>query len=170
MRSPRFFLTYINAFSFSVFQLCGMKTETLENLRRTDTAGPSPDNVSKLTFAIAGISISLFMMNLDTSIVSAGLPTMIKSLKTSFASGQWFVLVYLLVLTAFITAAGRLGDMVGKRKLYLSGIAIFTIASLLCGLSNSATLFILFRGLQGLGAALILALSMAIATDRKSVV
>lgn len=142
-----------------------MKTETLENLPRTDTTAPSPDNASKLTFAIAGISISLFMMNLDTSIVSVGLPTMIKSLKTSFASAQWFVLVYLLVLTAFITAAGRLGDMVGKRKLYLSGIAIFTMASLLCGLSGSAALFILFRGLQGLGAALILALSMAIATE-----
>lgn len=104
-------------------------------------------------------------MNLDTSIVSVGLPTMIKSLKTTFASAQWFVLAYLLVLTALITAAGRLGDIVGKKKLYLAGVSIFTIASLLCGVSNSATLFILFRGLQGLGAALILALSMAIATE-----
>lgn len=120
---------------------------------------------SYLPLAIAGISISLFMMNLDTSIVSVGLPTMIKSLKTTFTSAQWFVLVYLLVLTALITAAGRLGDMVGKKKLYLAGIAIFTLASLLCGIANSATLFILFRGVQGLGAALILALSMALATE-----
>lgn len=104
-------------------------------------------------------------MNLDTSIVSVGLPTMIKSFKTTFASAQWFVLSYLLVLTALITIAGRLGDIVGKKKLYLTGIAIFTTASLLCGVSNSAALFILFRGLQGLGAALILALSMAIATE-----
>jgi MFS family permease len=105
------------------------------------------------------------MMNLDTSIVSVGLPTMIKSLKTDFSSAQWFVLVYLLVLTALITVAGRLGDMVGKKKLYLAGIVIFTMASLLCGLANSAALLILFRGLQGLGAALILALGMAIATE-----
>lgn len=142
-----------------------MKTETLESLSRIDITENSTDNVSKLKIAIAGISIGLFMMNLDTSIVSVGLPTMIKSLKTTFASAQWFVLAYLLVLTALITAAGRLGDIVGKKKLYLAGIAIFTIASLLCGISNSATLFILFRGLQGLGAALILALSMAIATE-----
>jgi len=141
-----------------------MKTGTLESLPSTNMVENYTDNVSKVKIAIAGISISLFMMNLDTSIVSVGLPTMIKSLKTTFASAQWFVLAYLLVLTALITAAGRLGDIAGKKKLYLAGIAIFTIASLLCGVSNSATLFILFRGLQGLGAALILALSMAIAT------
>jgi len=142
-----------------------MKTETLADVPGTDIAEKASGNVSTLKFAIAGISISLFMMNLDTSIVSVGLPTMIKSLKTTFASAQWFVLAYLLVLTALITAAGRLGDIVGKKKLYLAGIAIFTIASLLCGISNSAIFFILFRGLQGLGAALILALSMAIATE-----
>ena len=104
-------------------------------------------------------------MNLDTSIVSVGLPTMIKSFNTAFASAQWFVLIYLLVLTALITAAGRLGDIVGKKQLYLAGIAIFTTASLLCGVSNSAALFILFRGLQGLGAAFILSLSIAIVTE-----
>ena len=160
-----YFLTYINAYPFSDLQFCGMKTETLESLHITDIAENPAGNTSKLKIAIAGISISLFMMNLDTSIVSVGLPTMIKSLKTTFASAQWFVLAYLLVLTALITTAGRLGDIVGKKKLYLAGIAIFTIASFLCGISNSAILFILFRGVQGLGAALLLALSMAIATE-----
>lgn len=159
---PFHFLTHINAYSFSVFQFCRMKTESLHNIGIAENI---TGNVSKLKIAIAGISISLFMMNLDTSIVSIGLPTMIKSLKTTFASAQWFVLAYLLVLTALITAAGRLGDIIGKKKLYLAGIAIFTMASLLCGVSHSATLFILFRGLQGLGASLILALSMAIATE-----
>ncbi|MEO3404153.1 MFS transporter [Mucilaginibacter sp. CAU 1740] len=142
-----------------------MKTGTLQASHHTDIEAGADHKISGLNLAIAGISISLFMMNLDTSIVSVGLPTMIKTLKTTFASAQWFVLVYLLVLTALITAAGRLGDIIGKKKLYLAGIAIFTTASLLCGLSNSATLFIIFRGLQGLGAALILALSMAIATE-----
>lgn len=122
-------------------------------------------DTTRLNYAIAGISISLFMMNLDTSIVSVGLPTMIKNLKTTFAAAEWFVLVYLLVLTALITAAGRLGDMMGKKRLYLAGIVLFTTASLFCGLSGSAASFIVFRGLQGLGAALILALSMAIATE-----
>lgn len=142
-----------------------MKTETLETLHNADIEARADNNIANLNIAIAGISISLFMMNLDTSIVSVGLPTMIKTLKTTFAAAQWFVLAYLLVLTALITAAGRLGDIVGKKKLYLAGIVIFTVASLLCGLSSSATLFIGFRGLQGVGAALILALSMAIATE-----
>ena len=104
-------------------------------------------------------------MNLDTSIVSVGLPTIIKNLNTTFASGQWFVLIYLLVLTALITAAGRLGDMVGKKKLFLYGISIFTMASLLCGLSCNAAFLVLFRGLQGLGAALILSLGVAIVSE-----
>jgi EmrB/QacA subfamily drug resistance transporter len=142
-----------------------MKTDTLESVPITDIIESNTSKIAELKFAIAGISISLFMMNLDTSIVSVGLPTMIKSLNTTFASAQWFVLAYLLVLTALITAAGRLGDIMGKKKLYLAGIAIFTTASLLCGISNSAVSFILFRGLQGIGAALILALSMAIATE-----
>ncbi|MDN3580502.1 MFS transporter [Mucilaginibacter flavus] len=142
-----------------------MKTETLEIFKDTGTEENSGRVISNLNLAIAGISISLFMMNLDTSIVSVGLPTMIKTLKTTFASAQWFVLAYLLVLTALITVAGRIGDIVGKKKLYLAGIAIFTTASLLCGLAGSAALFIAFRALQGLGAALILALSMAIATE-----
>ena len=142
-----------------------MKTEKIEGVHRIGITENTADNAFQLKIAIAGISISLFMMNLDTSIVSIGLPTMIKSFKTTFASAQWFVLAYLLVLTALITVAGRLGDLIGKKNLYLAGVAIFTIASLLCGVSNSAALFILFRGLQGLGAALILALSMAIATE-----
>jgi len=142
-----------------------MKTETLERSHIKNTTGTSIVGSPNLKFVIAGVSMSLFMINLDISIVSVGLPTMIESLKTTFASAQWFVLAYLLVLTATITAAGRIGDLVGKRKLYLAGIAIFTMASLFCGVVDSATLFILFRGLQGLGAALILALSMAIATE-----
>ena len=148
-----------------MLQFCGMETQTIEILRRAPLEKDAAGNTSKLNYAIAGISISLFMMNLDTSIVSVGLPTMIKSLKTSFASAEWFVLAYLLVLTALITAAGRLGDMIGKKKLYLAGIVLFTTASLLCGISGSAASFIVFRSVQGLGAALILALSMAIATE-----
>lgn len=142
-----------------------MKTETLDSLGISNITDKPADTNSNTKLAIAGISISLFMMNLDTSIVSVGLPTMIKSLHTTFASAQWFVLIYLLVLTALITAAGRLGDIVGKKQLYLAGIVIFTTASLLCGIANSALLFILFRGLQGIGAAFILSLSFAIATE-----
>ncbi|XZF16002.1 MFS transporter [Chitinophagaceae bacterium MMS25-I14] len=142
-----------------------MKTETIDSISNINFTEHVTTNGSLIKPAIAGISISLFMMNLDTSIVSAGLPAMIKSLNTTFVSGQWFVLIYLLVLTALITAAGRLGDMIGKKKLYLYGISIFTAASLLCGISGNAAFLILFRGVQGLGAALILSLGIAIASD-----
>jgi len=142
-----------------------MKTEAINSVSNINITENKEVSERLITPAIAGISISLFMMNLDTSIVSAGLPAMIKSLQTTFVSGQWFVLIYLLVLTALITAAGRLGDIIGKKKLYLYGISIFTAASLLCGISQNAAMLILFRGVQGLGAALILSLGMAIASD-----
>lgn len=142
-----------------------MKPETDNQLLKAFIPHNPASNIAYNKPAIVGISISLFMMNLDTSIVSVGLPTMIKDLHTTFVSGQWFVLIYLLVLTALLIAAGRLGDIIGKRKLYLAGIAIFTTASLLCGISGNATLLTLSRGIQGLGAALILSLSMAIATE-----
>ena len=115
--------------------------------------------------ALSGIAVILFMVNLDTSIVIVGLPTLVKTLHTTFAAAQWMVLSYLLAVTALIAGAGRLGDIFGKKKLYLGGIALFTLASLLCGIVGNAVLLILFRAIQGIGAAFCLSLSFAIASD-----
>lgn len=66
--------------------------------------------------AVTGISLILFMVNLDTSIVIVGLPVLMKQLQASFAAAQWVVLSYMLLLTALIAGAGRLGDIFGKRN------------------------------------------------------
>ncbi|MDR6567563.1 MFS transporter [Chitinophaga ginsengisegetis] len=115
--------------------------------------------------AVTGIALILFMVNLDTSIVIVGLPVLIAQLHASFASAQWVVLSYMLLLTALIAGAGRLGDIFGKKKLYLAGIALFTVASLGCGIAPGIGTLIVCRGLQGVGAAFCLSLSFAIAGD-----
>ncbi|MGN8039688.1 MFS transporter [Chitinophaga sp. 22321] len=115
--------------------------------------------------AVIGISLILFMVNLDTSIVIVGLPVLMKALQASFAAAQWVVLSYMLLLTALIAGAGRLGDIFGKKKLYLLGIALFTLASLGCGIAPGIGTLIACRALQGIGAAFCLSLSFALAGD-----
>jgi MFS family permease len=96
-----------------------------------------------------GIGLGVLMFTLDTSIVNIALPTLVQELRTSFATIQWVVLSYLLVITALVLGAARLGDMLGKKRLYLIGLVIFTISSLLCGVAPSVGFLIGFRALQG---------------------
>jgi EmrB/QacA subfamily drug resistance transporter len=112
-----------------------------------------------------GIGLGVLMFTIDTSIVNIALPTLVKTLNTSFATIQWVVLSYLLIVTALVLGAARLGDMLGKKRLYLVGLIIFTISSLLCGLAPSVGWLIGFRALQGLGAVFISALGAAIVTE-----
>lgn len=105
------------------------------------------------------------MFTLDTSIVNIALPTLVKLFQTTFATIQWIVLSYLLVVTALVLGVARLGDMVGKKQLYLGGLIVFIISSLLCGLSPGVGWLIGFRALQGMGAVMISALGAAIVTE-----
>lgn len=84
----------------------------------------------------------------------------------SFQQVQWVVIAYLLAITILIVSAGRLADMLGRRPLLLFGIALFTSASVLCGLSPALWLLIAARAVQGLGAALMMALTLAVVPRR----
>src|SRR5262249_1213630 len=99
---------------------------------------------------LIGLCVGVFMFTLDASIVNVALPTLVKALHASFASVQWVVLAYLLVATALVLAAARWGDLLGKRRAYLGGLAMFTVGSLLCGLAPTIGWLIAFRALQGL--------------------
>ena len=101
------------------------------------------------------------MPSLDTSIANVGLPALAQAFSASFQEVQWVVLAYLLAITTLIVSAGRLGDIIGRRRLLLVGISLFTTASLLCGLAPSLWLLIAARAVQGLGAAIMMALAMA---------
>jgi EmrB/QacA subfamily drug resistance transporter len=104
----------------------------------------------------------MLMPSLDTSIANAGLPTLAQAFTASFQSVQWIVLAYLLAITTLIVSVGRIGDILGQRRLLLVGIGLFTVASLLCGVAPTLWFLIVARAAQGLGAAIMMALTIAL--------
>lgn len=107
----------------------------------------------------------IFLTTLDTSIVNAGLPTLSQYFNADLASVQWVVLSYLLTVTTLMLSIGRLADMVGKKRIYNLGFIVFTFGSAMCGLSSTLTMLVASRVLQGVGAAMVMALGMAIVTE-----
>ena len=116
-------------------------------------------------WALASLSLSMLMPSLDTSIANAGLPALAHAFNASFQSVQWIVLAYLLAITALIVSVGRLGDMIGRRRLLLGGITLFALASLLCGTAPTLWLLLAARAAQGLGAAIMMALTVALVAE-----
>jgi EmrB/QacA subfamily drug resistance transporter len=112
-------------------------------------------------WALAGLSLSMLLSSLGTSIANVALPALAQAFGASFQEVQWVVLAYLLAITTLIVSVGRLGDIIGRRRLLLAGIVLFTTASLLCGAAPALGLLIAARALQGLGAAIMMALAMA---------
>jgi EmrB/QacA subfamily drug resistance transporter len=138
----------------------GDMTEELGD--RWNSSGKSPQTK---WWAMLGIGLGVLMFTIDTSIVNIALPSLVEIFNTSFATIQWVVLSYLLVVTALVLGAARLGDIVGKKKLYLAGLVVFTFSSLLCGLAPTVGWLIAFRALQGIGAVTISGLGAAIITE-----
>lgn len=103
----------------------------------------------------------MLLSSLGTSIANVGLPTLAQAFNASFQQVQWIVLAYLLAITTVIVSVGRLGDIIGRRRLLLGGIVLFTAASVLCGAAPTLWLLIAARAAQGLGAAIMMALTMA---------
>ena len=116
-------------------------------------------------YIMAAVAMGIFLATIDSSIVNLALPTLVRELHTDFPTVQWVVLGYLLGLTALMLSVGRLADIRGKKPLYVAGFVIFTIGSVLCGLSPTIYALILFRIVQSIGAAMILALGSAIVTE-----
>ncbi len=105
------------------------------------------------------------MFTLDSSTVNIALPTITKAFDTDLAVSQWVIISYLVVFTTLIFSTMRLGDMLGRRKLFQAGLILCTISSLLCGLAPGIIWLIGFRVLQGCGAVLIVGLGMVMITE-----
>jgi EmrB/QacA subfamily drug resistance transporter len=110
---------------------------------------------------LAALSLAMLMASLGTSIANVALPTLVDAFGASFQEVQWVVLAYLLAITTLIVSVGRLGDLAGRRKLLLAGIVLFTAASVLCGVAPTLLTLTAARVAQGLGAAILMALSLA---------
>jgi len=116
---------------------------------------------SSVRWALTGLSLSMLLSSLGTSIANVALPTLAKAFTASFQEVQWVVLAYLLAITTLIVSVGRLGDIVGRRRLLQAGIFLFTLASIACGVATTLWMLIAARAVQGLGAAIMMALTMA---------
>jgi EmrB/QacA subfamily drug resistance transporter len=124
------------------------------------SAAAQPDPMRWWT--LGAVCVATFMLLLDITIVNVALPDIQKDLGASFQDLQWVVDAYALTLAAFMLTAGSLADLLGRRRVFVAGLALFTAASLLCGLSTSPTALNLSRALQGIGGSAMFATSLAL--------
>ena len=110
------------------------------------------------------VSLGFFMTLLDLTIVNIAIPDMIARLHASLDDVLWVINAYTLVLAALLITAGRLGDLIGQRVMFIIGVALFTAASAACGLAPGPGWLIAFRAVQGLGAAALIPQTLAILT------
>ncbi len=111
------------------------------------------------------VAIGIFMATLDGSIVNIALPSIMADFGVPLATVQWVVMIYLLTVTSLLLSFGRLSDIQGRRIIYSSGLFLFSIGSLFCGMAPSAHLLIVSRFFQGLGAAMTMACTPALIVD-----
>ncbi|MGI8680446.1 MAG: MFS transporter [Jatrophihabitans sp.] len=108
------------------------------------------------------VCLGTFMLLIDVTIVNVALPDMATDLKTSFGSLQWVVDAYALVLAALVLGTGSIADLVGHRRVYVAGLALFALSSLVCGIAPNSEALIAARSVQGLGAAAMFATTFAL--------
>ncbi|GAB4573961.1 MAG: MFS transporter [Anaerolineae bacterium] len=130
-----------------------------------NTTAPTMPDYSKKWLVLLAVGMGTFLATIDGTIVTVALPTLVNQLQTDFPTIQWVTLAYLLTLTVLLLSMGRLGDMVGKKRPYMLGMALFGLGSGLCGISPNVHLLIAFRALQAVGAAMMQALGTAIITE-----
>lgn len=130
------------------------------------TSAPETLKNSKVKWHILGaVMLGSIMGPLDGSIVNTVLPSITNALHTNISTVQWVPTVYLLTISCLILLYGRLGDIIGYKSIYLWGLAMFVVASVLCGASQGIWMLIAFRAIQGLAAGMMMAVGYAIITS-----
>ena len=113
-------------------------------------------------WTLMAVSVATIMLLLDITVVNTALPEIQRDLKASFTDLQWVIDAYALTLAAVVLTAGSLADRLGRRRVFAAGLVVFTVASLLCGLAPDPTALNLARALQGIGGAVMFAVSLAL--------
>lgn len=139
-----------------------MTTEQAEAVAKETGANPL------IYGTLVCLSLSMLASSLGTSIANVALPTLAEAFQVSFQQIEWVVLAYLLAITSLVVSVGRLGDIVGRRRLLLIGLTVFTIASAGCGAASTVGMLIAARALQGIGAAVMMALTLALVSETVS--
>ncbi|GAA5199406.1 MFS transporter [Rugosimonospora acidiphila] len=133
-------------------------------------AAPAPANgpaayPGNRWWTLVAVCLGTFMLLLDITVINVALPDIQTALGSSFSGLQWVVDAYALTLAALLLPAGSLADLYGRRLLYVVGLSVFTIASLLCGVAVSTLMLQLSRGFQGIGGAVMFSVSLALLAD-----
>ena len=123
--------------------------------------GPGMNQVRRWR-AFAVLAVSFFMTVADLAIVNVALPTIGRKLHMPESSLQWVVTGYALTFGGFLLLGGRAADLLGRRRILMAGLALFTVSSLGCGLATADSVLIPMRCLQGLGAAIVLPAALSI--------
>ena len=129
------------------------------------TAAAATVDYSRKWYVLIAVGTSILLATIDGSIVNVALPTMRADFGTSFNVIQWVALAYLLTMATLTLGIGRLGDVLGKKRIFILGFAVFTAASMLCGLAPSIEFLIAFRVIQAVGGTMMLALGASILID-----
>ena len=114
---------------------------------------------------LALLCVGIFLVQLDVTVVNVALPTIRVDLDTTLAGQQWVVDAYMITLAALLLVCGALGDRIGHRRVVLTGLTVFGLASLACGAAPTIELLVAARAVQGIGAALLLPGTLAVITD-----
>jgi EmrB/QacA subfamily drug resistance transporter len=116
-------------------------------------------------WTLIAVSVAIFMLLLDITVVNVALPDIQRSLHSSFSDLQWVVNAYALTLAAFLLTAGSVSDLIGRKKVFIAGLFVFTGASAVCGLSGSPLMLNLARAVQGTGGAMMFSTSLALIAE-----
>ncbi len=111
------------------------------------------------------VCIGSLMGSIDSTVLLIAFPDIARELHADLVTMVWVIMIYILMGTALVLSLGRLSDMKGRKRLYIAGFAVFVVGSLLCGLARSGLELVAFRGLQGIGGAMLVANSFAILSD-----
>ncbi len=120
------------------------------------------DSGSRKWWTLAVVCTTTFMLLLDMTIVAVALPSISRALHPSFSQLQWIVDAYSLMLAVALLTAGSIADIIGRRRVLVAGLLVFTASSIACGLAPSATFLDFARGIQGMGGAMMFACSLAL--------
>ncbi len=113
-------------------------------------------------WTLIAVSVAIFMLLLDITVVNVALPDIQRSLHSSFSDLQWVVNAYALTLAAFLLTSGSVADLIGRRRVFVIGLYVFTASSAVCGLSSTPLMLNLARAVQGTGGAMMFATSLAL--------
>ncbi len=120
---------------------------------------------SRQRWTLVAACVATFMLLIDITVVNVALPEIQRELDASFSDLQWVIDAYALTLAAFLLTAGSAADRIGRRKVFVFGLAVFTVSSLACGLAGSPVALIVSRGFQGVGGAVLFATSLALLAE-----